>query len=136
MPRTLANAVQPKEVQSLDGIRLRPATAHLDSPTQSNAPTLLDRLAAVKKSALMHAHGSGKVAALEVGCDQSQLNRQLAMGTFDTRQEAAAGAAYLAALGAALLDEFGAARKSKKQVALERIPELVALMLAAATEDE
>lgn len=133
----MANAVQTKEVQALDRVRLRPAMAHLDSPTESKSSTLLDRLASVKKAALLAAHGSGKAAAIEIGCDQSQMNRQLQMGTFDTRQEATAGAVYLAMLGELLLEEFGAARKSKKQIARERIREVIAsLSLLDLMEDE
>lgn len=129
MSRSMSNAVHSREVQGLDRVRRTQAKAHLDSPAQSNAPTLLDRLASVKKAALLDALGSGKAAALEIGCDQSQLNRQLQTGTFDTRQEATAGEAFLAKLGEALLEEFGAARKSKKQIARERLPELLAVML-------
>lgn len=135
MAATLPNAVQPKEVQALDRVRLSPAKASYDSPTPSIRSTVLDRLATAKKAALVAVHGSGKAAAIEIGCDQSQMNRQLTIGTFDMRQEATAGEAYLAELGERLVEEFGTAKKSKKQIARERIPELLGLLLEA-TEDE
>jgi hypothetical protein len=120
MPTTLHNAARTKEVQGLDRVRFTPAKAQYDSPGQSTRSTLVDRLAAVKKAALLSVHGSGKAAALEIGCDQSQMNRQLQMGTFDTRQEAAAGAAYLVKLGELLIAEFGDVTKTRQRLVRER----------------
>lgn len=132
MSRSIQNAVHSREVQTLNGVRLSPAKAQLDSPPESTPVEggLLHRLASIKESALLAAHGSQKAASIEIGCDQSQLKRQMRIGTFDTRQEAAAGETYLATLGAMLVEEFGAARKSKKQIARERLPELLDIMLA------
>jgi hypothetical protein len=134
MAATLQNAVQSKEVRTLDTVRLRPAKAQHQSPTESTRSPLLDRLAGVKKAALVAVHGSGKAAAIEIGCDQSQMNRQLTTGTFDMRQDATAGEAYLAKLGELLIEEFGAARKSKKQLAREALP-LFVQQIAEALEE-
>lgn len=136
MARTVANAVQSREVRSLDGIRLSPAKASYESPTESTGVEhgLLDRLARTVESALIDAHGSQKAAAIEIDIDQSQMKRQLRLGTFDLRQQAAAGEVFLAKLGERLTEEFGAARKSPQQQARERIPVLISELLALTEE--
>lgn len=65
-----------KEVQALDGIRPKPAKVTLpvhDSPTG---------LSKVVRAGLLKACGSMKAAAITMGIDQSQLNRELDEGTF------------------------------------------------------
>ena len=75
------------------------------------------------EAALVKVYGSKKAAAIELQKDRSQLRRQLEMGTLMIRE--LSDAAVLAALGEILCDEFGAVRKSKKQIARERLPELL-----------
>jgi len=148
MSRSLVNAAPSVEVQTLDRVRFKQAHAVLPSrsgstvqPESRSASTpvhngLLDRLAGIVESALVTVHGSQKSAAIEIQCDQSQMKRQLRLGTFDLRQQAAAGETFLATLGELLVEAFGTARKSKKKVAIERLPELLGLMLAALEEDK
>lgn len=138
MATHLTNAVQRKEVQTLDSVRRTPAKAQLESPSESTPiqDCLLDRLGRTVESALTDAHGSQKAAAIEIDVDQSQLKRQLRLGTFDLRQHAAAGELFLAKLGEALLEEFGTARKSKAEIARDRLPELFATILDAISERE
>ncbi len=127
-----------REVQSLDRVRRTPAKAQLQSPSPSNRldADRLSRLGRVVKSALTSAHGSGQAAAIEIGMDQSQMNRQFHLGTFDLRSLASAGDTALALVGEFLLQEFGAARKTKAQIAREVLPQLLALMLDAVSEQE
>lgn len=140
MSRTLQNAVQTKEVRSLGTVRLSPVKAQLDSRTESNPTNGVEnsdliRLGSIVESALLAAHVKKGVAADVIGIDQTQMMRQIKLGTFDLRQCSAAGEAFLAAFGLGLVEAYGAARKSKKQIALDRLPELLALMLAAVQED-
>lgn len=122
----------------MDSVRLTPAKAQLESRTQSRPVTdgPLERLSRTVESALVSIHGSHKAAAIEIDVDRAQLSRQLKLGTFDLRQQAAAGEAFLAAFGAALVEEFGAARKSKRQIALEQLPLLFQRTIEALTEAE
>lgn len=138
MPASVPQSRPSQEVQTLDRVRLVAAKAQLESPAPSTAVdhSPLDRLSRIVESALVLAHGSQKSAAIEIACDQSQMKRQLRLGTFDLRQQAAAGDAFLATLGAALVEEYGTARKSKKQIAREQIPHLLALMMTALEDAE
>lgn len=143
--RTIATATRSEEVQSLGPVRRTQAHAGLKHPSpSSDSPSasspvqddLIDRLGRTVKAALVAVHGSGQAAAITIAMDQSQMNRQLRIGTFDLRTSAAAGETFLAKLGEFLKEEFGTAHKTKKQLALERLPELLALMLAAVEDDE
>jgi hypothetical protein len=141
MSASLPNAARSQEVPTLDGVRRTPAKATLQSPPQSSPvhDGLLERLAGTVESALIAAHGSQKAAAIEIQIDQSQMRRQLRMGTFDERQMAAAGPAFLAKLGAALVEEFGVALKSPRQQAIEKVAamqkQLADLQLALGLEE-
>ena len=110
--------------------------AHIESPVESQ--TLPDGplagLGGMVESALVRVYGSKKAAAIELEKDRSQLRRQLEMGTLMIRE--LDRPEVLAALGEVLVEEFGGARKSKKQIAIQRLPELLALMLDAVTEDK
>jgi len=152
MAHSITQRVRSEEVQSLGPARRTAAHAGLKNPTASVdgpgaslvSPTpssqvqgdLIDRLGRTVKAALIAVHGSGQAAAITIAMDQSQMNRQLRIGTFDLRTSAAAGETFLAKLGEFLKEEFGTAHKTKKQLALERLPELLALMLAAVEEDD
>lgn len=116
----------------MDRVRRTPVKAHLPSPTASTRidGDRLARIGRAAKSALVSAHGSGQAAAIEMGIDQSQVNRQLQMGTFDFRELAAAGDVAILMFGQNLVEEFSGRAKTKRQIALERLPELLALMLA------
>lgn len=138
MSRSLSNTVQSKEVRTLDGVRLSPAKAQWQSPTESTRVhgDLLSRLSKTVESALIAVHGSQKAAAIEIGCDQSQMRRQVNLGTFDNRQHAAAGAAYLARLGRELIAEFGDAEQDPRDLALQQILGMMPLIVGALTTKE
>src|SRR6185369_12438766 len=68
MASTMTKPIASKEVQSLDGIRPVMAKAVQPSPTAGSD--------AVRR-ALVKACGSMKAAAISMGIDQSQLNREL-----------------------------------------------------------
>lgn len=134
----MPNRQPSKEGQSLDDVRLSPAKANLDSRTESNSVQdgPLDRLGRTIKAALVQTHGSGQAAAITLDIDQSDLTRRIKIGTLDQRALAAGGEAFLATFGEMLVEEFGAARQSKKQIALQRLPELLQLMIEAVKEGE
>jgi len=138
MAHSMAQRSRSEEVQSLGPVRRTPAKAGLESPAESSPvhDDRMDRLGRTVKAALVAVHGSGQAAAITIAMDQSQMNRQLRIGTFDLRTAAAAGDTFLAKLGEFLKDEFGTAHKTKRQLALERLPELLALMLAAVEEED
>lgn len=141
MPTTLPNGARTKEVQRLDQPRPKAAHAHLKSPSESTADLKspsgsksfddlrLQRLGKAVKRACVLAHGSGMAWAIEVGVDQSQLNRQCERGTLDLRGMASAGETALAQLGRELQQEFGGAMKSKKQIAREVLPQMMQTIL-------
>lgn len=147
MPASMPNRSGSREIQSLDGIkgravrvtdpRPRQSSPSAQGPAESNRvdEVRLQRLGRVMKAALVTAHGSGQAAAIEIGVDQSQLNRQLSIGTFDGRGMSAAGDTFLALLGRALSEEFGPSQKSKRQLARELIPQFCQTLLDL-TEEE
>lgn len=138
MAATVANALQSKEVKSLDDVRLRPAKATIERPVKSTPvqDDRLGRLSSTVESALLAAHGKKAVAALEIGIDQSQMNRQIRIGTFDLRQMSAAGDEFLAAFGEALVDQFGAKKKDRRKVARDLIPQLMGALLVLTESGE
>ena len=129
MPSTVANARQSTEVLPQDGIRLRPAKATLKSPTSdfSFGPGLWE--------VLVKEHGSVKATAFTMGdTDPSLLRRQVMDGTLPIKKLFDADPQALAAFGEFLVEQFGGTRKSKQQIAREKLPELFAALLDAVTE--
>lgn len=112
------------------------AHADVDRPASSQAvpESPLVGLGGLIEAALVRVYGSKKAAAIELGKDRSHLRRQLALGTLIIRE--LDNPLVLAALGQVLMEEYGAQRKTKKQQAMERLPELLGLMLEAVTEGE
>ena len=84
---------------------------------------------------LVKSHGSVKAAAFTMGnTDPSLLRRQILDGTLPLKKLFEADPKALAAFGEFLVEQFGDAKKSKQQIARERLPELFALMLEAIQE--
>lgn len=137
---TTVNALrQSQEVRSPDSIRRRPAKAELkksdavgSGPMESEfglGPTIWD--------AIVRGHGSVKAAAFTMGKkDESQLKRQITNGTIRLKEFMQADQDALCEFAEWLLDTFKPARQSKRQQAIARLPELLALMLAVVTEGE
>lgn len=87
--------------------------------------------------AVVRGHGSVKTTAFTMGdTDPSLLRRQVTDGTIRLREFFEADENALCEFAEYVLETFQPARKTKKQIARERLPELVALMLDATEGDE
>lgn len=139
MPRSLANAARSEEVRSYDSIRPTPARASLrqsdgvgSSRTESDfghGPKIWE--------AIVRGHGSVNAAAITMGnTDPTQLKREIDLGTIRLKKFFEADEAALCEFAEYVLNTFKPARKSKRQVAKDRLPELLGLMLAALEGDE
>lgn len=130
MAASIPQRRQSEEVRTSDRIGLRPAKAHLKSPTsdftQGNA--IWD--------VLVKAHGSVNAAAITMGnTDPSLLRRQVLDGTLPIKKLFEADPKALAAFGEFLVEQFGDSRKSKAQIAREKIPALLAAFLEAVSDE-
>lgn len=84
---------------------------------------------------LVKGHGSVKAMAFTMGNrDRSLLRREVLSGELTLAQLLQADEKALAAFGEFLVEHFGAARKSKAELARERLPELLATLLDLTTE--
>jgi hypothetical protein len=135
MSHRLQNAAQSQEVSPLDRGGRRMLKAAAPSPAESHtvpdAP--IAGFGGCVEAVLVRVFGSKKAAAIELQTDRSQLRRQCERGTLMLREIDRPD--ILAELGYELVAQYGGARKSRKQVAIERIPELIALMIGALEED-
>ncbi len=109
------------------------ARAHI-TPAQSHPETSRSGLGACADAALELVHGSKKAAAIALQIDRSQLRRQLEIGTLMLRE--LDDPDVLAALGEMLLEQYGPARKTKKQLARERLPDMIASLLDLMEDDK
>jgi len=81
---------------------------------------------------LVKGHGSVKATAITMGNrDRSLLRREVLDGTLTLAQLLSADDRALTLFGEFLIENFGQSRKSKQQIARERLPELLALMFDA-----
>lgn len=132
MPQTMPQRSRSQEVRSLDQIGLTPAKASLASPTESDfghGPQIWD--------ALTSGHGSVKATAFTMGQkDESQIRRQVVRGSLTLLELFKADEQALCEVADYILATFKAARKTKKQLALERLPELLGLMIDAVAEEK
>lgn len=131
MAATVTNAVQSKEVRFPDKVGRSPAKAHLKGPSASDfghGQRIWE--------AIVRGHGSVKAAAFTMGQrDESQIRRQVMDGTIRLREFFEADENALCEFAEYVLATFQPARKSKRQIARERLPELVQLVLEATNEE-
>lgn len=114
-----------------DSVGLKPAKAHLKSPASDFT------YGGAIWGVLVNAHGSVKEAAFAMGnTDPSLLRRQILDGTLPLKKLFEAEPKALAAFGDFLTEHFGDTQKSKQQIAREKLPELLALILDAVTEEK
>ncbi len=137
MSRSLPNPTSSQEVRSYEGIRpkavkagLRQSDAlgsHRTGSDFRHGPKIWD--------ALVRGHGSVNATAITMGqTDPTQLKREVTLGTIRLKKFFEADEAALCEFAEYVLDTFQPARKSAKQIAKERLPELLGLMLAALEE--
>jgi len=100
------------------------------SPTESDfghGPQIWD--------AIVRGHGSVKAAAFTMGQkDASQIRRQVTTGTIPLREFMEADETALCEFADYVLETFQPARKSKQQIALETLPEMMRVIIEALTE--
>lgn len=107
------------------------AKAHLKGPTSDF------RYGAALWDVLVAGHGSVKSAAITMGnTDPSLLRRQVLDGTLPIKKLFESDDKALADLGEFLVETFGKARKSKAQIAREKLPEMFAAFIAAISEGD
>jgi len=81
---------------------------------------------------LVRGHGSVKAAAFTMGnTDPSLLRRQVLDGTLTLKKLFEADPKALASFGEFLVEHFGHTKKSKREIAREKLPELLALVFDA-----
>lgn len=86
---------------------------------------------------LVHAHGSVNATAITMGnTDPSFLRRQVLDGTLPIKKLFEADDRALADFGDFLLEHFGQSRKTKSQMAREKLLEALAAFLDLTTEDK
>lgn len=121
-----------EEVRLPDKIGYQPIKPSAQSPTSDFS------YGAAIWDVLVSGHGSVKATAFTMdNTDPSQLRRQVLDGTLPLKKLLEADPKALASLGEFLIQHFGDAKKSKRQIARERLPELLALVFdALAVEPE
>jgi hypothetical protein len=101
MSSSLRHSAASAEVQTLDSVRPTPAKASL---RVHDSPSALRSLIAES----IRAVSSQKAAAIDMQIDASQLARQLKTGHLTVERLEALGPQFLAELGDALIEEYGA----------------------------
>lgn len=138
MDHTVANARRSPLVPHGEGRgpKPTPAKAGLQRQEQTPEPETNDfPLGEAIWEVLVKGHGSVKATAITMGNrDRSLLRREVLSGDLTLKQLLEADDKALAAFGEFLIDNFGDSRKSKAQVARERLPELFAAILDALAE--
>lgn len=123
MPSTMPNAAMTTPDRTLVTPRPKPVKASLpDNQTQR-------RLSSVVIDATRDTYGKQGAAAAELGKDEGNFSRDIRAGRTTLRDLADLGTEFLAQLGASLTQEFGAAGKSKAELARERLPEIIRELL-------
>ncbi len=132
MSASFPQRAQSEEVQTSDRIgpsRRQPAKAHLKSRKSDF------RYGHALWDLLTQAHGSVNATAITMdNTDPSLLRRQILDGTLPIKKLFQADHKALAAFGEFLVDTFGSTRKSKAELALEKLPELLAAFLDIAAD--
>lgn len=122
---SMAPSVCATRVKKLDAVCTAPVQATLDGQPLSTGG-LTGTVSEVVRRVVTQ-----KVAAIELDKNEGQLSRELRSGRLELRELDRLGPAFFAALGGALVDQFGASRKTRQQIARERIPELIDVILTA-----
>src|SRR5688572_12404521 len=131
MPSTLANARQSHLVPELDKVGPRRAAAAGMHPMNGSTFALGEVIWEV----LVKGHGSVKETAYQMGdTDRSLLRRRVLDGTLELRDLFTADPKALAAFGEFLIDQYGDSKKTKQQIAREKLPELLAAFVDAFSE--
>lgn len=132
MGGSLARQVVSEPVRSSESSRHRMAKAELDRPAVGpfvHGAAIWD--------ALVRGHGSVKAAGITMGdTDPSQLKRQICEGTIRLKDLFQADDKALALFGEFLVEQFGESKKSKAQIAREKLPEMLATIIEALAEAE
>lgn len=139
MPQTMTGAVRSQEVRTQDSPRPQAAKASLRGSDAVRESPMMSDFGPGRTiwEVLVKGHGSANATAITMGnTDPSLLRRQVTEGTIQLRKFFEADEAALCEFAEYVLETFQPARKSKKQIARERLPELLTLMLDAVTEDE
>lgn len=130
MPRIMANGLQSDPVLMPDKIGRRSQAKASFSPT-SDFP-----FGPVIWEVLVKEHGSVKAAAFTMGdTDPSLLRRQILDGTLPIKKLFEADPRALAAFGDFLVEQFGDSKKTKQELAREKLPELLAAFMDALTPE-
>lgn len=131
MRPTVANAPSSFPVLDPECLGRRQVKATLKSPTSDFT------LGSVIWEVLVKEHGSVKAAAFTMGnTDPSFLRRQILDGTLTIKKLFEADPRALAAFGEFLVEQYGHTKKSKREIAREKLPELLALFIDAIGEDK
>lgn len=134
MAASLPQPRRSEEVRTSDQIgpkRRTPAHAGLKGPTSD-----FQQGQAIW-NVLVKGHGSVNAAAITMGnTDPSLLRRQVLDGTLPIKKLFEADDRALADFGEFLTEHFGKSRKTKGQIAREKLPELLAAFLDIANEKE
>lgn len=133
MTHTVAVARRSHPVPSFDHVgQAKPAKADLPPRTTAAFP-----LGEAIWEVLVKGHGSVKAAAFTMGDrDRSLLRREVISGELTIKQLFEADEQALATFGEFLIEHFGHRTKSKTQIAREKLPELLAVILEAVAEQE
>lgn len=130
MPANVAARLMSEEVRTSDTFRPTPAKATLKSPTSDSGKTF--ELGPAIWEVLVKEHGSVKAAAHTMGdTDPSLLRRQIVDGTLPLKKLFEADPKALAAFGEFLVEHYGDAKKSRQEIAREKLPELFAAIIDA-----
>lgn len=126
MPPSITHTKPSQEVRSYDGIGLKPAKASLRGPNGSERRTESDFLHGLGVwDAIVKGHGSVNAAAITMeNTDPSLLKRQVVDGDLRLKKLFTADERALCAFAEYVLETFQAARKTPKQIAIEKLAEM------------
>lgn len=143
MPPTVANAVQSKEVRSVDSVRPRAAKADLRKSDGVGSHRMESDFRHGPKiwDALVKGHGSVNATAITMeDTDPTQLKREVTSGSIRLVKLFTADEAALCDFAEYVLGTFKPALKSPRQRAIEKVADmqkqLADLQLALGLEDE
>lgn len=139
MRPTLPNAAPSQEVRTYDNHRKKPAKVErLQSDVVGLGRTESDFGHGPKIwDAVVRGHGSVNATAITMeDTDPTQLKREITTGSIRLKKFFEADEAALCEFAEYILSTFQPARKSKRDLALERLPELFAVVIEGLTEDE
>lgn len=126
-----------EEVRSYEGIRPKAAQAHLKSSDAvgSNRTDTEFRHGPKIWDAIVRGHGSVNAAAITIdNTDPTQLKREIESGNIRLKKFFQADESALCEFAEYVLDTFQPARKTPAELAMERLPELLACILAVCNQ--